>query len=95
MIIIGVESESWAGSRILARIGHGKWVELGSISVPGGETLDVNNSHLIFELTGLNQHLQTDQVIPLNLVTMRGKIPIKAHVHDFTAGRAPTNRPSL
>ncbi|MBT5108660.1 MAG: copper chaperone PCu(A)C [Rhodospirillaceae bacterium] len=83
MTIIGVESELLTGARILAQTGHGEPVDLGSISVPGEETLDLNSSHLKIELTGLKRDFKTDEIIPLSLVLVRGTIPIKAHVHDL------------
>ncbi len=83
MTIIGVESGLLTGARILAQTGHGEPVDLGSISVAGEETLDLNSSHLKIELTGLKRDFKTDQIIPLSLVLVRGTIPIKAHVHEL------------
>jgi copper(I)-binding protein len=81
LTIIGVDSGLVSGSKILARTGHGQMVDLGSISVPAEETLNLHSSHLKIELTNVKRELQTDDVISLNLVLMRGTIPFKAHVH--------------
>lgn len=81
MHLLGVATPIAKGSQIIGRVSSHQAASLGSISILPDDRLDFTTSHLWIELGPLSREIQQGELIPIELVFVRGRIPADAHVH--------------
>ena len=55
-------------AKLIAAVGNGKTVDLGSIAIPATETLDLTTTHLKYELSPLTKNLELGEEFPLKII---------------------------
>lgn len=81
MHLLGVATPLAKGSQIIGRISDHQTARLGSIGIPPDDALDLTTNHLWIELGPLSQEFRQGDLIPIELVFVRGRIHADAHVH--------------
>jgi copper(I)-binding protein len=82
MHLLGVASPLAKGSQIVGRISDHRTARLGSIGIRPDDMLDLTTSHLWIELGPLSREIRQGDLIPIELVFVRGRIHADAHVHS-------------
>jgi copper(I)-binding protein len=79
--LLGVETPVAGHTRIVGRIGDHKTATLDSFGVSTNSSLDLTSGHLWIELRQLTRDLKAGESIPLELVFVRSRMLLNAHVH--------------
>lgn len=80
--LLGVETPVAKEARIIGRIGNDETRTIDSIGVGGDSNLDMTTSHLWVELGPLTREVQAGESVPIELVFVRGRVRVNAHVHN-------------
>lgn len=81
MHLLGVTAPLAKSSQIVGRVSDHQTASLGSIGIRPDSALDLTTSHLWIELGPLSREIKQGELIPIELVFVRGRIPADAHVH--------------
>jgi hypothetical protein len=81
MHLLGAATPLAKGSQIIGRISDHQTARLGSIGIRPDGALDLTTSHLWIELGPLSREIRQGDLIPIELVFVRGRIHADAHVH--------------
>lgn len=81
MHLLGVATPLAKDSQIIGRISDHRTARLGSIGIRPDGALDLTTSHLWIELGPLSREIRQGELIPIELVFVRGRIHADAHVH--------------
>lgn len=79
--LLGVATPLAKDSQIIGRISDHQTARLGSIGIRPDDMLDLTTSHLWIELGPLSHEIRQGDLIPIELVFVRGRIHADAHVH--------------
>src|SRR3546814_6876863 len=82
MHLLGVATPLAKDAHLVGRISDHKTARLGSIGIRPGDALDLTTSHLWIELGPLSQGFTQGDLIPIELVFVRGRIHADAHVRS-------------
>lgn len=80
--LLGVETPVASDTRIVGRIGDHKTATFDSVSVRADSDLDLTSDHMWIELGPLAREVKAGESIPLELVFVRSRMRVDAHVHS-------------
>lgn len=79
--LLGVETPLTSQTQIVGRMSDHKTVTFDSISVRADSDLDLTTDHMWIELGPLTHAVEAGSSITLDLVFLRGRVRVEAHVH--------------
>ena len=79
--LLGVSSPVAPSARIVARISHHDTTVIDSAPVRADSDLDLTTNHMWVELGPLLRTLRSGETIPIELIFVRTRIRINAHIH--------------
>lgn len=79
--LLRVETPFTSQTQIVGRISDHKTATFESISVRADSDLDLTTDHMWIELGPLTRGVKAGDSIPIDLVFLRGRVRVKAHVH--------------
>lgn len=83
--LLGVETPVAAEAWIVARTGDTETTILESITVPPEEALDMTSDHMWIELGSLKRTVELGETIPVELIFLRSRLSVEAHVHGISS----------
>ena len=79
--LLGVDSPVATHARIVARISHHDTTIIESVAVRADSELDLTTDHMWIELGPLARPLKPGELIPIELIFVRSRVRVYAHVH--------------
>jgi copper(I)-binding protein len=79
--LMGVNSDAAETTLVLVRRGGTGGRIANTVLVMQDETLDLRTSHMWVELRGLKSEVREGDLVPLELIFARGRVPAQAHAH--------------
>ena len=80
--LLGIETPFATDAHIVGRIDDHQSTTFDSISVRANDDLDLTTSHLWIELGPLTRDISPGESIPVELVFLRSRLHVEAHVHS-------------
>lgn len=80
--LLDVETDLASESQIVARTSDRETTVLESVGIRADSELDLTTNHMWIELEGLTRAVAAGETFPLDLVFMRGRFDVDAHVHE-------------
>ena len=79
--LLGVDSPVATHARIVARISDRDTTKIESVAVRADSELDLTTSHMWIELGPLARPIKPGESIPIELIFVRSRVHVYAHVH--------------
>ena len=80
--LVGVDTPVAETARIVGKISDHETTTFESISARADSELDLTSEHMWIELGPLTRAVKSGELIPLELVFVRGRVRAEAHVHS-------------
>lgn len=80
--LLEVKTPVAATARIVGRVGEHETTTIGSIGLRPDSNIDVGSDHTWVEIGPLKRAVTAGETIPLELVFMRHRVHVDAHVHS-------------
>ena len=79
--LLGIETSVAEEARIVGRTGDQETTTFGSIGVRADSALDFTSDHMWIELGPLNRPIRAGESVSVELVFVRSRLHVDAHVH--------------